>query len=255
MTLLLDDLLAALQLLTRLPVGRFLPAAAPDLSRCVWAFPVIGLIVGLIGGTAYGVAWFLGVPPFLAGGWTLLVMILVTGAFHEDGLADTADGFGGGTTPERKLEIMRDSRIGTYGTLALVLSLLLRASAIGAIARPGGAISALIVAATVGRSAMILPLLMLDPARPDGMAASLGKPETVTVAVSVAVAALAAIVLLPFGLALLVVLLGLGSALAISALAHAQIGGYTGDVLGATELAAECVVLTVIASAWGGTVS
>src|SRR5271168_821970 len=99
-------------LLTRLPVGR---SGGSDLARTVWAFPVVGLVVGLLGGLVYWALARLGVPAFLAASWAFVAILLVTGAFHEDGLADTVDGFGGGRTRERKLEIMRDSRIGAYG--------------------------------------------------------------------------------------------------------------------------------------------
>ena len=103
-------------LLTRLPVGWLATSAEPArLADAVWAFPVVGAVVGAIGGAVFWVCARLGMPPAVAAVWTLASMLLVTGALHEDGLADTADGLGGGRTRERKLEIMRDSRIGTFG--------------------------------------------------------------------------------------------------------------------------------------------
>ena len=111
-------------LLTRLPMGWLTTSVGPGrLADAVWAFPVVGAVVGAIGGAVFWFCTRLGMPPGVAAVWTLVSMLLVTGALHEDGLADFADGLGGGRTRERKLAIMRDSRIGTFGGLALMLSL------------------------------------------------------------------------------------------------------------------------------------
>ncbi len=235
-------------LMTRLPAGRF--AHSGDLARCVWAFPVVGLAVGLASGLAYWLASRLGVPPLLAATWSLAGSLLLTGGFHEDGLADTADGFGGGATPARKLEIMRDSRIGSYGALALAVSCLLRITAVAAIGRPGSVITALVVAGMAGRSAMVGVLLLLPPARTDGLGASVGRPSAGRAAAGLAIAAVAPFLCVPAGGAAAVVALGAVAALATARLSAAQINGYTGDVLGAAEVAVECVVLTVLASAF-----
>src|ERR1019366_4569859 len=109
-------------LLTRLPVGWFSGTQAPaGIADAVWAFPIAGAVVGGIGGGVFWGCSALGLPPAVAAVWTLVATLLVTGALHEDGLADTADGFGGGRTREQKLEIMRDSRIGSFGALAVML--------------------------------------------------------------------------------------------------------------------------------------
>src|SRR5579862_1616236 len=110
-----DELIAALTFLTRLPTGR--AAANAPLSRLAdtsWAFPLVGLVIGAIGGIAYAIASALALPALAAALIAIAATALVTGGLHEDGLADTADGFGGGATRELKLEIMRDSRIGTF---------------------------------------------------------------------------------------------------------------------------------------------
>jgi adenosylcobinamide-GDP ribazoletransferase len=245
--LLLADLITALMLLTRLPVGRF--GGGPDLGRCVWAFPVVGLFVGGTGSFVYAAAHWVGMPPLLGAAWTLAATLLVTGALHEDGLADTADGFGGGGTPARKLEIMRDSRIGSYGTLALVLSVGVRVAAIAALGQPRAAAAVIIPAAMIGRGAMLVLLLWLPPARGDGMGAAMGKPQVGRIATGLAVAAGAALLLMPPRAAIAAVVLGFGSSLVLGKTAMAQIGGYTGDVLGAAEVLGECVVLTAAVSA------
>jgi len=250
--LLLTDLLTATMLLTRLPVARFgRSGGRSDLARCAWAFPVVGLVVNATGGLVYGLAHRVGMSPLLAAGWSLAAMMISTGALHEDGLADTADGFGGGATLAWKLEIMRDSRIGSYGVLALLLSVIIRAAAIAALSRPGLVIPALVVAGMLGRGGILVLLLVLKPARVDGLGASMQETQAGSAAVGLGLAIAAALVALPAPLAVMVVILGLGACLAAARLAHTQIGGYTGDVLGAAEVVAECLVLAVIASAAG----
>src|ERR1700679_2841440 len=116
--------------LTRLPFGQGTAGAQTDIARASWAFPIAGVIVGLIGGGVYALAYRLGLGVWPAAALCVAATLAVTGCLHEDGLADTADGFGGGATRERKLEIMPDSRLGAFGGTALALSLLLRARAL-----------------------------------------------------------------------------------------------------------------------------
>ena len=245
----LNDALTAFTLLTRLPLGRFSRAGSPDLASSVWAFPVVGLVVGALGGLVYALAHWIGMAPLLAAAWALIAMLLITGAFHEDGLADAADGFGGGTTRERKMEIMRDSRIGAYGTLAVAMSLIVRVAALASLGRAHLVIMALIAAGILGRGGIVLILLLLRPARPDGMAAALDVLPEGSVAVGLGLTLVAPFLLLPLGSAFLAVILGLATCLAVSRLAYAQIGGHSGDVLGAAEVVVECAVLSVVAAA------
>ncbi len=112
------DLRTATAFMTRLPVGA---PEGGDLAAACWAFPVAGLLIGAIAGGLLAAAWTFGAPPLVAALLALAAMAALTGALHEDGLADTADGLGGGS-PERKLEIMRDSRVGAFGVLALVFA-------------------------------------------------------------------------------------------------------------------------------------
>ena len=238
-----QDLITAFMLLTRLPAGR-LVAGSSDLARSVWAFPVVGLVVGLIGAFFYWLLHGIGVPAWLAASWAVAAILIVTGAFHEDGLADTADGFGGGRTRERKLEIMRDSRIGSYGAVALGMSLLIRIGALTALERPHLVLIALIAAAMAGRAGMIVPLLALPPARADGMAAGLAEIPRWSAAVG-----LGLVLFLSATTGMLIVAAAaLVASAVLTQLARMQIGGHTGDVLGATEVVVECVVLTVLAA-------
>ena len=230
------ELVAATTLLTRLPVGG-LVATHPPPAECVWAYPLVGLLAGMASAAVLAALLAVGLPQPLAALWVLAVACLLTGGLHEDGLADTADGFGGGRTVERKLAIMRDSRIGSYGGLALALSLLVRATALAISAHP---VQAAVLAAVLGRGAMLVPLALLRPARTDGLAAMLGAARG-RVAVGLALAAPAALWSPKAAIGALL------AAFALSALARRQVGGYTGDVLGAVEQLAECAALTAAA--------
>jgi adenosylcobinamide-GDP ribazoletransferase len=231
----LDDLAAAFMLLTRLPVARSVPAQ----SRGVWAYPIVGGVVGSIAASVFWLAIRLGLPPAIAAICAVGATLLTTGALHEDGLADTADGFGGGATVARKLEIMRDSRIGSFGALALIFSLGIRVVALASLADPAHAAVALIAAGVLGRGAMIGVMLALPPARRDGMAAALGPVPFAPAAIGLAIACACAA--FPHGARALLAAVLAGAFMVW--LARRQIGGHTGDVLGATEQAAECAVL------------
>jgi adenosylcobinamide-GDP ribazoletransferase len=115
----------ALMLLTRLPAGR-LGEPVPTLAQAAWAFPLAGLAVGGVVAAVMAAGQALGWPAAVAAGVAMVAGLLATGGLHEDGLGDVADGFGGGHTRERKLEIMKDSRLGSYGAIALVMALGLR---------------------------------------------------------------------------------------------------------------------------------
>jgi adenosylcobinamide-GDP ribazoletransferase len=238
-----DEGVGAFMLLTRLPVARLSRSEVPP-AACVWAYPLVGAVVGGIGAAVFAVAG-LGLPPVTAAILAVAATILASGGLHEDGLADTADGFGGGRTAARKLEIMRDSRIGSFGALALMLSLALRITAVASLARPGPAALALIMAGAFGRGAMLLPLWRLRPARPDGLGAALAMTSPRRLGIGLAITAAFA---LP---APIVLVAALVAGPVMTTLARRHIGGYTGDVLGATEQLAECAVLAALLMVWG----
>ena len=249
----LQDLEQAITLLTRLPVARFWahdgagePPSAARASRC---YPLVGALVGLIASLALFAGAWLGLPALLAALLAVALAVLVTGALHEDGLADVADGFGGGRDRAAKLAIMRDSRIGSYGVIALVLSLSLRAGALAAIAEPAAAATALIAAQGLSRGGLATIMAVLPPARDDGLAARVGRPAGGDALAALAITMALAFLLLagPWAVASLLALLVGQAALAV--LARRQIGGYTGDVLGAAQQLGEVVVLVVLAAA------
>ena len=231
-------------LLTRVPAGWLAGAGPVDPARTVWSFPLVGAVIGAGGGLVVALCVALGMPPLLAAAWALAGMALLSGALHEDGLADIADGFGGGQTPERKLEIMRDSRIGSYGALALVLATTIRVFAIAALA--GRPVAALAAAGALSRGSMAIPLLLLRPARAGGLGALVvgaGTRRWVCLALTLGVVA----VVLPPGQAFGACAAALAAALVVSGLAWRQVGGFTGDVLGGCAVAAECAGLTAMA--------
>ncbi len=240
------ELAAATALLTRLPVGRLVGNDPAVLGRAVWAYPLVGAAVGGFGGLAWWVLARLGLAPAVAAAWTLAALLLSTGALHEDGLADVADAAGGGTR-ERRLAIMRDSRIGTFGAAALALSLGLRGAALVALGTPGRVWPALVAAGMLGRGAILVLIAVLAPARPEGLAAALGRPTRGRLAVGGGIAVLAALVALPLMTAVMAVAVAVLAALLLAAIARRRFGGYTGDVLGAGSVLAECVVLSLLA--------
>jgi adenosylcobinamide-GDP ribazoletransferase len=250
------DLVDALRFFSRLPTpsgGAASGAGAGlELKRFSWACPIAGALIGAVGAAAFGLAALLGLPPFLRAAFAVATLVLATGALHEDGLADLADGFGGGQTREAKLAIMRDSRIGVYGTLALVLSLMLRVGALAALARGGFAVAAasLILSGAVSRAGALFPLALLPPARADGAGAAAGRLEANDLIAAgfavVCVAFLAGLVALGVTRALFACVLAAAAAWGVSALARRQIGGQTGDVAGAAQQAAEIACLTAL---------
>ncbi len=236
-------LLCAVQFLTRLPTPPLRGFEPEWITRSARYFPLVGLLVGGICALvllAAGQVWTGWVPALLALG----VGLLLTGGFHEDGLADTADGLGGGQTPERRLEIMKDSRVGTYGVLVLLVVLGTKAAALATL-MPMSAALALLAAHGVGRVAAVATMAVLPhvsdradakykPA-PDGV-----KPVEVLVA---AILGLWPLLLAPPLGALAAIGLAAALAVAMALLARRLIGGYVGDVLGAIEQVAELGVL------------
>jgi adenosylcobinamide-GDP ribazoletransferase len=241
------DVVTAVLFCTRLPVGKVLSPSGSDIARASWAFPIAGAVVGVIAAATYWLTRHLGVPPLVAAGLTLAVTLGVTGCLHEDGLADVADSFGG-QTRERKLEIMRDSRIGVFGGCALALSLLLRCAALAAISDPMLAAPVLVAAHMAARAPLSAFMMLVPPARPNGLSAGAGRPHAVRAIVGSILGLLALTWALgpAAGLAALALLVAAFALLAWWSVR--EIGGQTGDVLGALEQFGEIAVLVVAAS-------
>lgn len=237
---LLRDVAVAFALLTRLPLPRLPDGAFAHQARAAWAFALVGVVVALIAGGAGWLALTLGLPGAAAAGLVLLVQIAVTGAMHEDGLADTADGLWGGWTRERRLEIMQDSAIGTYGALALILSLGLRWVALSVLLV--GGIAPVIAAAAVSRGLLPVVMTALPQARDDGLSRRVGVPGWAVCAVAAGLGAGLALAICG-GAALVPIALACAGVALVARIAQAKIGGQTGDILGAGQQVAESAVL------------
>lgn len=250
----LADLLIALRFFSRLPLpttAREIGLGADGLAAAVAMTPLAGALVGIVAGLASLLAFALGLPPLIAAPLAIATLVALTGALHEDGLADCADGFGGGATRADKLAIMRDSRLGTYGTCAVALSLYLRAACLTVLlARdPARAVAALVASAALSRVLCLTPLVLLAPARSEGAglaAAGLSKARFAAACViGLAIATLPVFAGAPAGQVALACALAIAVALGTCALAWRQIGGQTGDVAGATQQAVEIAILLV----------
>jgi adenosylcobinamide-GDP ribazoletransferase len=235
-----SDPFEAVQFLTRLPVPW---AVNPRGAKASWAWPLAGAVVGALAAAGASLALWAGLPPNVAAALALAVQALATGALHEDGLADSADGLWGGATRARRLEIMRDSRIGSYGAVALVLSVLIRWSALSALFATGFVWGPLIAAGALSRWPLLALLWALPPAREGGLSRLIGRPETATLVLggvaALLVGALAGEVLSP-ALAVLAVTLAWGL------LIRARLGGQTGDTCGAAQQLAEMAALLAL---------
>jgi adenosylcobinamide-GDP ribazoletransferase len=235
------ELCLALGFLTRLPVPLAPTVAALPLATAVRAFAPAGAAVGALGAAVYALAWFAGLPPVPAALLGLAATIWATGALHEDGLADFADA-SGARDVEKRLAIMRDSRIGTFGALALLLSLGLRATTLAALGEPATVAFAWIAAAAASRAAIAYPMWRLPFARSDGAAVRAGRPSAAHTAAALAIGTA---FLLPLGLVgfAIALLLAGGATLYTNALARRQLGGQTGDALGMVQQTVEIAVL------------
>lgn len=248
----------ALQFLTRLPSPRWVGFEFAWLSASARWFPAVGTLVGLIGAGVFSLTSPI-FPPMVAVLLSMVATVLLTGAFHEDGLADTCDALGGAVSRQRALEIMKDSRIGAYGAIALVLVLVLKAAALAALPIAWTA-AVLVVAHTASRASAVVVMKHLayagdvEQAKAKPLATSVGMYETVfalgwtalLLAVGLAVGSLPAVVLGAVAIA--------GAAVTAYACVwlRRRLGGYTGDTLGATQQVCEVVMILVAlgAASW-----
>ena len=231
----------AAMFLTRLPVR----APQANLSGAAAAFPLVGLAVGAAGGVAYWLALLAGLPPLAGALAAVAATVLVTGALHEDGMADMADGMAG-RTPEEAVAIMRDSGIGGYGVLALIFSVGLRVSAVAALGDPLAVAAAMAVAGALSRAAMAAPMRWMRTASGSGLAASAGRPEILDVLLGLAIAVALALILAGAAAMLAMTCAAAVAAFAVAALAQRRLRGYTGDCLGAVQQAAEVAGLLAV---------
>ncbi|MBM6594647.1 adenosylcobinamide-GDP ribazoletransferase [Microvirga pudoricolor] len=225
------------------------PHAAPDLSGMVRALPFAGLVIGLPASLVLAASLALGLDSWLCATLSIAALAVSTGAMHEDGLADLADSFGGATR-ERKLAIMKDSLVGSYGVCALILAFLLRIGALAALADRLDALPVclgFLAACSLSRLAGVAPLAFLPPARSDGLSRGVGQPSRDSFWIG-AILATCVTILLGFfgglpkaGIGLMLIAAALAGWL-VTRLSRRLFGGQTGDVAGAGQQAAEIAV-------------
>jgi adenosylcobinamide-GDP ribazoletransferase len=249
------DIARALAFLSRVPVPSSVFAGDDgNLGRVARAFPAAGVLIALPATLVFGLLLRSHYDPLLAALIALTIQTLTTGALHEDGLCDTADGLGGGKDRERSLAIMKDSRIGTYGAIALVLSFGLRAASLAAIAKglsPFAAALAIPAAAAISRGALVWHWHALPSAKTTGVAADAGRPESAAMRTALATATLIATILLwpavglePVVACLLVAAL---CTFLFTEQVRRKLTGHTGDTIGATQQICEIATFCTLA--------
>lgn len=232
--------LAALQFLTRIPIRL---RSAPDLTAAVPWFPIVGALIGVtIGGLAVGLMEL--VPVSVAAVLAVLGGVMITGAFHEDGLADMTDAMGG-WTPEQRREILKDSRHGSYGVAAMCGSILVRVLCVASLG-PAAAFAGLVAAHTLGRAAAVGVMGLTRPNPTGGLGADAYRSLSPgRAAVGVLAALGIATIAVGWWVVPLAVAVAVGATL-VSLLARRALGGVSGDILGAVEQVGECLVLVVV---------
>ena len=244
------DTVASLSFFSRLPVkaplGRF------DLSRSAGGWPLAGIVLAVAPALDVVINSWLGIPPLVSAFLAIAIGAALTGALHEDGLADTLDGIVGGRNPSQRLYIMRDSRLGVFGVLALILSIAIRATALSALVIvPSDAALALLGTAAVSRALALWHWSTTEPARSNGMAFDGGRPDTEALQIGLLTGLLAWIVLLfVFGLAAVLGLFVAALAIGLhSSFVNRRIRGHTGDTIGAAQQIAETLFLAGLSTA------
>ncbi len=238
-----QDIWVAWRLLTRVPLPVKWGATYERAGQAAWAYPLVGLGIGLICGFVLWLMTGIGLHAGVAAALTLGLGMLLTGALHEDGLSDTADGLGGGRDKAHILEIMRDSRVGAFGIAALAIGILARWSALAALAN-AAPLATMILAACVSRMPMVLVMAALPHARSDGLSVLVGRPNRAQAFAALALASGCALVLCGlFGIVMILVVLL--AVVPVVFWASRQLGGQTGDILGAVQQSAEIAALAM----------
>lgn len=238
----LGDFRTSVALLTRIPVK----AEFDRPAQAAWAYPLVGLLVGACAALVVSLLLWLGVPGAIAAGAWIATTVVLTGAMHEDGLADCADGFWGGFEKARRLAIMKDSQIGSYGVLALVLTIGMRWIAVATLIESEAWLWSLLALEALSRSAMPAVMHSLPHARDNGLSHAQGRPSMQVACLAVAIAFGIGALMLGWVILKLALVMALTTLVAAS-MAQRKIGGQTGDVLGATQQVLMVVGLITLA--------
>jgi len=245
-----DDLVMAMRFFSRLPTGDR-QHETPSLDRMAPALPFASVLIGILPALAMMALCWVGTPPFVAATVGVALLVIATGAMPEDALADAADGLFGGQTVERRLEIMKDSRHGTYGVAALVLYLVLRIAALGAVgaASPLAAGALMLSVTVLARSGSLWLSAELPPAREGGSSASVGRIGKRPFGIGMGFALVLAFVLGAPSVGVVGLLLGIAAGMAVAAgwvwTCRRLVGGQTGDLIGALHALIEAAVIVI----------
>ena len=239
------DFFATVMFFTRIPIKwSFFSDKPPNLTKAAWAFPLVGLLTGVLSGVLGDFLIFLGLPIFLCCIIAITLSVILTGAFHEDGLADTADGLGAGGSPERINKIIHDSRLGTYGVVALILGLLTRLGLLLTLVEYGYSLVSIIsVGFASGKLAIIFSRNFFNNSRFVKIGSVVGTIANKNLFIATVIWALPTLIIFPFYgillggilMAFIIFILGLKSKKAL--------GGISGDILGAIAFLTELVFL------------
>ena len=241
----INHIYQAFSLLTRLPTPEPTFSTTSPAAEAGWAYPIVGIFIALLASAIGFSLTFLGFDSGIVAGVVVISIIFFTGGMHEDGLADSADGFWGSWEPARRLDIMKDSHIGTFGVIALFFSLLLRWYCIKISIEGSFFFTSLIIATTLSRSAIPLIMSILPNARQDGLSAKTGQPSNITILVAIAIGASTTLLFSGWAgiIIITVFLLTLGIAMLLS---RSKIGGQTGDTIGASQQLAELSIFSCL---------
>ena len=240
----ISDLTISLGLFTRLPVKSI--EHSVDLGKTVWAWPLVGGLIGVIIGICAEVLNSLEIPPELSSLIIIALLVLLTGGFHEDGLADTFDGLWGGDTPEKRLTIMNDSRHGTFGVLALVISILFRWVLLKLLFESGFLLAPLVIACVISRTAVVPFLIILPSARKTGLTAEIGRVPLWSAIICFLISLMPIYLFLGL-IGFILVAIGLLITLPVYIFARKLLRGQTGDILGTVQQLTEiCIILAIV---------
>ena len=239
------DLFAAVMLFTRVPVKWSLVSTQPpDLTRASWSFPLIGLLVGILSGILGDLCIYIELPIFLSCVTAIAFSVILTGAFHEDGLADMADGFGAGGSAETINRIMHDSRLGTYGTTALILGFLFRVGVVLSLVELGYSLMVVLAFGfATGKLAVILIRNLFDTSVFSKTGSIIGQVTAKNLIIAMLIWFVPLITVFPFFGILVGITFVLVVIVLIGQMSSQKLGGLTGDVLGATAFASELIFL------------
>ena len=239
------DLFAALMLFTRIPVRwSFFSTEPPDLTRASWSFPLIGLLVGVLSGILGDLCIYMELPIFLSCVTAIIFSVIVTGAFHEDGLADMADGFGAGGSAERINRIMHDSRLGTYGTAALILGFLFRVGVVLSLVELGYSLMVILAFGfATGKLAVILIRNLFDTSVFSKTGSIIEQVTAKNLIIAMLIWFVPLITVFPFFGILVGITFVLVIIILFGRMSSQKLGGLTGDVLGATAFVSEMIFL------------